>query len=125
MAMWPDARATPLPKFVVNADSVRAMGPTEFLQAFAQVNCPNPPCFRGRRCPIIRQMLDRSITSTDVDYLSTPAVAAYFDAREHETYYAAIKRAEQRRDFHERLLSVLELFIELTNSEKGVGAVDR
>ena len=34
------------------------------------------------------------------------------------------KRAEARRDFHERLLSVLERLIELTSSENGATAVD-
>jgi hypothetical protein len=59
------------------------------------------------------------------DYLGTPAVAAYFDAREHEAYYQALKRAEFRRDFHERLISTLEQFIALTDSPEGGGAVDR
>jgi len=27
-----------------------------------------------------------------MDYLATPSVAAYFDAREHEAYYRALKR---------------------------------
>jgi hypothetical protein len=69
-------------------------------------------------------MSEQSIANAEMDYLATPAVAAYFDAREHEAYYQAIKRAEPRRDFHERFVRVLERFIELTNSEKGAAAVD-
>lgn len=58
------------------------------------------------------------------DYLSTPAVAAYFEAREHEAYYQALKRVGPRRDFRERLIPVLERFIELTDSPPGAAAVD-
>ena len=60
-----------------------------------------------------------------MDYLSTPSVAAYFDARECEAYYEALKRAGPRRDFHERLVGTLERFIELTGSSSGAAAVDR
>ncbi len=60
-----------------------------------------------------------------MDYLATPALAAYFDAREHEAYYQALKRIGPRRDFHERLVPVLERFIELTDSPRGAAAVDR
>jgi hypothetical protein len=60
-----------------------------------------------------------------MDYLATPAVAAYFDAREHEAYYRALKRVGLRRDFHEQLIQVCERFIELTDSGEGSAAVDR
>jgi len=59
-----------------------------------------------------------------MDYLSTPSVAAYFHARECEAYYEALKRAEPRRDFHERLIAALERLIDLTNAPSGAGAVD-
>lgn len=59
------------------------------------------------------------------DYLGTPAVAAYFDAREHEAYYQALKRAERRRDFHESMIGSLEPFIALTDVPEGARAVDR
>jgi len=59
------------------------------------------------------------------DYLATPSVAAYFDAREHEAYYQALKRVGPQRDFHERLVGILERFIELTNSPLGAAVVDR
>lgn len=59
------------------------------------------------------------------DYLGTPTVAAYFDAREHEAYYQALKRAELRRDFHKRIVSALERFISLTDLPAGAEAVDR
>jgi hypothetical protein len=59
------------------------------------------------------------------DYLSTPSVTAYFDARECEAYYQALKRVGPQRDFHERLVAVLERFIDLTNSPLGAAAVDR
>jgi hypothetical protein len=52
-------------------------------------------------------------------------VAAYFDAREHEAYYRAIKRVGHRRDFHERLVPVLERLIELTEPPQSAAAVDR
>jgi hypothetical protein len=60
-----------------------------------------------------------------MDYLATPAVAAYFDAREYEAYHQALKRVGARRDFHERLVPVLERFIDLTEPPKGAAAVDR
>ncbi len=59
------------------------------------------------------------------DYFATPAIAAYFDAREHEAYYQALKRVGPRRDFHQRVVPVLERFVELTNSPEGAAAVDR
>ncbi len=46
-----------------------------------------------------------------MDYLATPAVAAYFDAREHEAYYHALKHVGPRRDFHERIIAVGTRFI--------------
>lgn len=60
-----------------------------------------------------------------MDYLSTPSVAAYFNVREGEAYYQALKRVGPRRDFHERLIGILERFIEVTNSPPGAAAVDR
>ena len=63
-------------------------------------------------------------STNSMDYLSTPSVAAYFHARECEAYYEALKRAEPRRDFHERLIAALERLIDLTNAPSGAGAVD-
>ena len=60
-----------------------------------------------------------------IDYLATPAAAAYFDAREHEAYYQALKHAGPRRDFQERFAGILERFIELTDSPLGAATVDR
>jgi len=41
------------------------------------------------------------------DYLSDPALEAFFAAREHEAYYYSIKSVDERRDFHDRLIPVL------------------
>lgn len=71
------------------------------------------------RFPVLAQRADAT------DYLATPAIAAYFDAREHETYHQALKRVRPRRNFHERLVPVLERFIELTDSPSSTAAVDR
>lgn len=60
-----------------------------------------------------------------IDYLATPAVAAYFDVREHEGYYRALKRVGPRRDFHERLIPVLERFLDAVTSASGMASVDR
>jgi len=60
-----------------------------------------------------------------MDYFSTPSVAAYFDARENEACYQALERVGPQRDFHERLVGILERFIELTNLPLGAAVVDR
>src|SRR5579859_4218607 len=63
--------------------------------------------------------------SDATDYLATPAIAAYFDAREHEAYYQALKLVGARRNLHERLVPVLERLIDLTDTPEGAAAVDR
>lgn len=58
--------------------------------------------------------------SSGLNYLEHPATAAYFEAREHEAYYRALKHAGQRRDFHERLIPVCSQFVEV--AELGANA---
>lgn len=59
-----------------------------------------------------------------INFLDDPVVAAYFETREHEAYYRAIKHAGPKRDFHARLIPVLERFIELTEAPDARLAVD-
>jgi hypothetical protein len=81
---------------------------------------------RAASGPLVPSAAARLSQDADpTDYLGTPAVAAYFDAREHEAYYRALKRVGLRRDFHERLIPVLERFIEFTDFPPGATVVDR
>lgn len=59
-----------------------------------------------------------------IDYLSNSAVSAYFDARECQTYYEALRRAKSRRDFHPHLIEVLEKFVLFTDSPSASSEVD-
>jgi len=58
------------------------------------------------------------------DYLATPSVAAYFDVRENEAYYQALKHVGPQRDFHEQFTEILERFIDLTAPAFGAEAVN-
>ena len=59
------------------------------------------------------------------DYLATPVIAAFYEAREHEVYHWTLKRAALRRDFHEQMVPVLERFVEITEDPAAVAAVDQ
>ena len=49
------------------------------------------------------------------DYLSDPAIAAFFSAREHESYFRSLKSVEELRAFHDRLIAVLLSVLQLVD----------
>ena len=51
-----------------------------------------------------------------LDYLDDPAVAAYFAAREHETYYRSLKRIDDRRAFHDAMVAVALQLLEVADT---------
>lgn len=53
-----------------------------------------------------------SVGARTVNYLDDAVVAAYFAAREHVAYFRSLKAAQERRDFHERLIPVLRAFVD-------------
>src|SRR5437762_1210342 len=60
-----------------------------------------------------------------VDLLKSSSTSnSYFNAREHEVFYAALKKVEARRDFHAKLIEVCTIFLEITSSEKDRALVD-
>lgn len=52
-----------------------------------------------------------------LDYLDDEAVAAYFAAREHETYYRSLKSVDDRRAFHDDLKVALIRLLEATDGQ--------
>jgi hypothetical protein len=49
------------------------------------------------------------------DYLSDPAIAAFFSAREHEFYFRSLKSVDETRAFHDRLIAVLLSVLQLVD----------
>src|SRR2546425_30655 len=58
-------------------------------------------------------MAASTLHTSSSDYLSNPALVAYFAAREHEAYYRSLKSADERRAFHDQLNGALLEFLRL------------
>jgi len=58
---------------------------------------------------------DRSGSVKPLDYLSHPVLEGFFSAREHEAYYASLKSADERREFHDRLVLSLVRFLAIVD----------
>ncbi|MFM9966332.1 MAG: hypothetical protein ACKV2Q_34585 [Planctomycetaceae bacterium] len=59
-----------------------------------------------------------------VDLFKSASANAYFDLREHEAYYAAIKHVEPRRNFLVQLNTARATFLEVTSNEAEHSLVD-
>lgn len=59
-----------------------------------------------------------------IDLLSSAASSSYFETREHEIFYAALKTDENRRDFHDQMIGVCQRFLEVTSDPKAELLVD-
>jgi hypothetical protein len=59
-----------------------------------------------------------------IDLLSCPASRSYFETREHQWFYNALKKTESRRDFHPKLIGVATQFLELTADPQNETIVD-
>lgn len=59
-----------------------------------------------------------------VDLFKSDTANAYFDVREHEAFYAAIKTVDERRNFHEQLNNACATFLEVTSNEAEHALVD-
>jgi len=57
-------------------------------------------------------LLPEQIRTTD--FLASPVTSSFFNVRELEAYFRSIKRKSPQRDFHERILSVIHLFLDAT-----------
>jgi hypothetical protein len=69
-------------------------------------------------------MLPQIASVPTLDYLTDPVVSAFMDAREHEAFYLSLKHVVPRRDFHERLVPVLEKFLEMASLPANEGLID-
>jgi hypothetical protein len=70
------------------------------------------------------QSLMVSVNASSMNYLADHLIAAYFEAREHESYYRSLKLVDPRRDFHEHIIPVLIDFIGETMSNPNTAALD-
>ena len=70
------------------------------------------------------QPLMVSVNASSMNFLADDLVAAYFEAREHESYYRSLKLVDPRRDFHEHIIPVLIDFIGETISNPNTAALD-
>jgi hypothetical protein len=59
-----------------------------------------------------------------LDLLKFSVSNSYFNAREHEVFYTALKKVEARREFHAKLIEVCTTFLTLTSNEKDRALVD-
>lgn len=69
----------------------------------------------------IRLVRDRV---SSLDYLSDRLIAAYFEAKEQESYYRSLRNAKTRRDFHEVITPVLIDFIGESFSRSNTQSLD-
>ena len=65
-----------------------------------------------------------SINATSMNYLADHLIAAYFEAREHESYYRSLKLVDPRRAFHQYIIPVLIDFIGETIANPNTAALD-
>jgi hypothetical protein len=61
---------------------------------------------------------------SSINYLADRLITAYFEAREHESYYRSLKLVEPRRDFHETIIPVLIDFVGETLTRQDTSALD-
>lgn len=61
------------------------------------------------------QLIPKSLPA--VDLLNSPAVIGYFDVKECDLFYSTINLANNRRDFHPKLISAGNNFLNLTSDE--------
>ena len=62
--------------------------------------------------------------TSSVDFLTDRLITAYFEAREHESYYNSLRYVNVRRDFHETIIPVLIDFIGEALSNPNTSALD-
>lgn len=59
-----------------------------------------------------------------IDLLSSAASSSYFETREYEIFYSALKTVESRRDFHDQMIGVCQHFLKVTSDPDAELLVD-
>ncbi|HEX4056525.1 MAG TPA: J domain-containing protein [Tepidisphaeraceae bacterium] len=66
----------------------------------------------------------KKVAMPAVDLLEEDASQCYFETRECQSFYGAIKHATPRRDFHFKLIPVCTRFLQLTSSPNNEALID-